>query len=265
MFFTLSKTLGWFTQPLALVTLGLVATCIFLRLGWHRGGYRLALASMTLLLMGGIAPLGTAVILPLENRFPRPVIDPGTRVDGIVVLGGAESNDITNARGTPTMNEAGERMSEAVSLARRFPNARIVFSGGSASLAGNADYHPDAAEQFFREQGLDPKRLTLEGKSRNTHENAAFTKTLVGPRPGERWLLVTSAFHMPRSMGCFRQAGWDITAWPVDYRTAGSDDLHDVFDNPTEGFRRLDPAIKEWIGLLVYRLTGRTNAVFPGP
>jgi uncharacterized SAM-binding protein YcdF (DUF218 family) len=105
----------------------------------------------------------------------------------------------------------------------------------------------------------------IESRSRTTRENALFSRRLVEPHEGERWLLVTSAWHMPRSVGCFRQAGFPVVPYPVDYRTRGPQDRWRTFSSLSEGLRRLDLATKEWIGLLGYRLAGYTDALFPGP
>ena len=199
MFFVLSKLLLWLLQPLTVVLIGLAVAYAALRRGHARVGQRLVLACLLTLTICGISPVSTILMVPLEDRFARVALAADARVDGIVVLGGAEDAHVTQARQTPTLNDAGERMSEAMSLAHRFPKARIVFSGGWAELTGKPEYGADAAELFFREQGLDPGRLSLERWARNTHENAVLTKALMAPRPGERWLLVTSAYHPKKS------------------------------------------------------------------
>ena len=265
MFYVLSKVLLWLIQPLSLVILGLITAYLLLRRGRVRTAQRLILTCVLTLVVAGIMPLSSILLIPLEDRFARADLATGGPIDGIVVLGGGEDARVTHHRQTPTLNDAGERLTEAMSLARRFPAARIVFTGGATEILGKATHGADAAELFFREQGLDLRRLTLERQSRNTHENVVLTKALVAPLPGQRWLLVTSAFHMPRSMGCFRQAGWDVLPWPVDYRTAGPLERLELFANPVDGLRRLDFTLKEWVGLAVYRLTGRSNALFPGP
>ena len=107
-------------------------------------------------------------------------------------------------------------------------------------------------------------RLVLEDKSRNTEENAVFTKRLVDPKPGERWLLVTSAWHMPRSVGAFRRAGWEVLPWPVDYRSGAS--YGETLENSLpDKLGNLDGAVHEWLGMLGYRLMGRSATLFPGP
>lgn len=108
-------------------------------------------------------------------------------------------------------------------------------------------------------------RLILEERSRNTRENARFSAELANPKPGERWLLVTSAWHMPRAVGCFRRAGFPVTAYPVDYRTAGPRDATRFNTFASDGLLEFDLAVKEWIGLVAYKLAGYTDAWMPGP
>jgi len=105
----------------------------------------------------------------------------------------------------------------------------------------------------------------LEGRSRNTQENARFTLEMVKPKAGERWLLVTSALHMPRSVGCFRNVGFEVDAYPVGWRTSGRADLLLLNGRISDGLIHTDAAVREWVGLLVYWLTGRTSELFPAP
>ena len=118
---------------------------------------------------------------------------------------------------------------------------------------------------LFESLGVPPGRITLENRSRNTAENAAYSKALAAPKPGERWLLVTSAAHMPRAIGAFREAGFPVEAYPVDYQTNGWQDLRAVFGSLSGGLRQMDTALHEWIGLVAYRLTGKSSALLPGP
>ena len=160
---------------------------------------------------------------------------------------------------------SGGRLTEAVALARRFPLARIVFTGGSSRILGKSIPEAEAARRFLAAMGVPSERTTFEARSRNTSENAMLTRDLVSPKPGERWLLVTSAFHMPRAMGAFRHAGFDVIAWPADYLTSAQSEWVKPNEGLSEGLRRVDFGAKEWIGLLAYRLTNRTDEFFPGP
>jgi uncharacterized SAM-binding protein YcdF (DUF218 family) len=151
-------------------------------------------------------------------------------------------------------------MTEFVALARRYPDAKLVFSAGSASVFPDQPPETDGAKLLFGELGIDPSRVIFEDRSRNTYENAVFSKALATPKPGEIWLLVTSASHMPRSVGVFRAAGWTVVPWPVAYKTGGPYTVR--FGGH---FLHLDLALHEWIGLAAYRVLGRTNALFPAP
>jgi uncharacterized SAM-binding protein YcdF (DUF218 family) len=264
-FYILSKVLWFLFQPSSLIALMIVGG-LLIAARYRSAAQRLIWTGAALLVVLGLSPIGGALIVPLEERFPRPDLSkPGTRVDGIIVLGGAEDPRGGALRGVMSFNEAGERLAEAVVLARHFPNAKLVFSGGSAELLSTKPPEAEAAGLIFTELGIAPDRLIAEAKSRNTHENAIFTRDLVKPQANEHWLLVTSAFHMPRAMGCFRKAGFAVEAFPVDYRTSGYDELLQPFPSIPEGLRRIDVVFKEYAGLLTYYLSGRTDALFPGP
>jgi uncharacterized SAM-binding protein YcdF (DUF218 family) len=261
--------LAWVViQPSNLLLLLLIVASAALLLGWRRLGTWLLCGVTTVLVAITVLPIGTWLLLPIENRFaPPPLPD---RVDGVVVLGGAVEEQISAPRGQTTLNDAGERVTALVELARRYPDARLVVSGGIGGLVAGAGHPARALEVFYRQQGLDVGRITFEERSRNTHENAVLTKKLVDPKPGERWLLVTSAYHMPRAVGVFRAAGWPVIAYPVDYRTSGSADPLSMpgrvaEPNVAESLIQLDLALKSWAGLLAYRLLGRTGVLFPGP
>ncbi len=173
-----------------------------------------ALAALVVLLL----PVGDRLLRPLENRFPPPDAPPRP-VHGIVVLGGGQDQWLTQGRGQPALNAAAERLTEAVALARRHPAAKVVFTGGSGNLLDQNLKEADTARAVFESLGLSGDRVLYEAESRDTWENALFAMRLVRPGPAENWLLVTSAAHMPRAVGAFRQAGWRVIPWPVDYET----------------------------------------------
>jgi uncharacterized SAM-binding protein YcdF (DUF218 family) len=264
MFFPLSKILGFFAIPSnAIVAIGLLGL-VLLTTRFERAGRRLVIASFIGLAVLGLSPLGNALMLALEQRFP-PWDAARGGPDGIVVLGGGISPDVSVARNVVALNEAAERMTAAAVLAQRYPDARILFSGGSGALARDEIAEAELAQGLFAGFGIARTRILLEDRSRNTAENAAFSKEVAQPKPGERWLLVTSAFHLPRAIGVFRKAGFAVEPYPVDWRTNGAADLWRPFPNVSAGLQRTDAAVREWIGLLVYWLTGRSSDVFPGP
>jgi len=263
-FFYLAKIIWFFAQPSGLLLLLLLTGAALLLAGRHGVGRRLVVASAGLLLFGGWLPVSNWLMLPLEQRFSRADLAGG--VDGIVVLGGGEEARIWAERAGHALNEAGERFTEAIALARRYPKAKVAFTGGAVELLTTPKVGADAARAIFADLGLtEGERLLLERKARDTWENAVLVKALAQPKAGERWLLVTSAWHMPRAIGAFRKAGFPIEPWPVDYRTASLWDALRPFEAPADGLKRFDTALREWIGLVVYRASGRTSALFPGP
>jgi len=263
MFFYAAKLIWFFLQPSAALILLLAAGVLVIGLGAVRFGASLVVLATAGLLIVGFSPLGAALMLPLEERFAR--VEPDGPVTGILVLGGGIDQRIGEERQAVTLTEAGDRLTEGVALALRYPEAKLVFTGGSDQFIPDGPSEGQAAQRFFRAMGIADSRVTLETRSRDTAENARFSKALLEPKPGERWLLVTSAFHMPRSMGSFRAVGWEMLPWPTDFRTSGWADLKRFVSQPSVGMQRVDVATKEWIGLVAYWLTGRTNALFPGP
>jgi uncharacterized SAM-binding protein YcdF (DUF218 family) len=264
MFFILSKVLGVFASLSNLVIgLGLLGV-LLLGTRLARVGRFLTVASLIALAVIGLSPLGNVLIIPLEDRFP-PWDDTRGAPDGIVVLGGAITPDVSAARGEVALNEAAERVTAAVALARRYPAARIIYSGGTAALIFPEGSEAASAVRLFESLGIPQARIIAEEQSRNTVENAVFSLLLAMPQPGERWLLVTSGYHMPRAMGVFRRAGFPVEAYPVDWRTRGPQDALRPFSTLGSGLERADTAAREWVGLLIYWLTGRSAVLFPGP
>jgi uncharacterized SAM-binding protein YcdF (DUF218 family) len=263
-FFVLSKTFGVMLLPTNfLIELGLLGA-VLLVAGVGSLGRKLLVAAVLLLAICAFSPLGYLVLYPLEQRFPPWDAGQGPP-DGIVILGGSIDADLSVAHATPVTRSAADRIVAAAVLARRYPNARMVFSGGSANLISNDAKEADYAAEVFESLGIAKSRLIMERLSRNTAENAAFTKDLVKPKAGERWLLVTSAFHMPRAIGLFRKVGFAVEPYPVDWRVGDRDDLASFTNFAGDGLGRTDTAVREWIGLAVYRLTGRIDELLPGP
>jgi uncharacterized SAM-binding protein YcdF (DUF218 family) len=269
MFFYLAKALWFVLQPSTLIALLIAYGAILIWTGWARWGRRFVTVGAILLLIVGLSPLGNALILPLEDRFPRADLSQPPPPTGIIILGGAEDRLVGTARHAPTLNEAGERMLEGAILAHRFPDAKIAFSGGDAGILYKSDTEAAGAAALLAQLGIPRERLILESDARDTYENAVFLKKELEAKgeldPGKRWLLITSAYHIPRSMGAFRKAGFMVEPWPVDYRTRGPADLTRPFDKVSEGLRRVDVATREWVGLVAYWLTGRTDALLPAP
>lgn len=267
LFFYLSKIVWWFAAPSNVLTVLVVLGVLLLFTRRARGGRLLLAFAAFGLAVCGVSPLGTWLARPLENRFPvqDQEMAPPT---GILVLGGSINQLITAARGGQvTLAAAGGRITEAAALAHRYPEARLVFTGGSpALLRTTATDEAGAAAKLFAALGIAEGRITLERESRNTYENAVLARAIVQPKPGERWVLVTSAWHMPRSVGIFRRAGWDVVPYPTDFETRGTrQELWRPILPVSRGLDLVDRMAREWLGLLAYRLAGRTDALFPAP
>ncbi len=264
MFFGISKILETITGPFDLaMAVGLLGLALGL-VGLRRWGGGLCAAAIVLLALGAYTPAGALLLLPLENRFPLPAADLPP-LAGIIVLGGETDPELSAARHLPILAPQAGRLTTGVALARRFPQTRLIFTGGSASLRDVGDTEAAAVRQLWLALGVPPQQMLFETQSRNTWENALFTRALIRPKPGETFLLVTSAYHMPRSIGIFRKAGFKVIAYPADYMTFGNSrdyvSSHLGYDN----LQMLSGALHEWIGLVAYRLTDNTNAWFPAP
>ncbi len=264
MFFTVSKIFWLIAEPLTFLVLLACIGAALLFTRWARTGRRLAAASAVALFALFLTPLSAALLRPLENRFPPPPADLPAPT-GIIVLGGGLEERKTEARGQPIINGEGARLIAGLELARRYPSARLIFSGGSGNLFDQDASEAKGARRFWLALGGPEGRMSFEGRSRNTWENALFTRDLLQPKPGQTWLLVTSAWHMPRSVGIFRRLGFDVIPYPVAYRTFGDDRDWAVLVPASERAPMIDYSLREWIGLLCYRLTGKTSALFPAP
>lgn len=267
MFFSLSKTLGFLAQPSSVAALALLAGLFFMCRGARsRKAPALAWLGLSYILAAGLLPAGNIVLLPLEERFaglttPRPA----DGYEGIIILGGFEDGWVSSGRGLLAVNESAERLTEGLRLGLRLPATKVVFTGGVASLLSSGADAVEPVREFLLEAGIAAERIEVEGQSRNTEENARFTAQLLAPRASQRWLLVTSAYHMPRAMGVFRKAGFNVTAYPVDFRLRGSEDMARFFNRIPAGLQRTDLAVGEWLGLLAYYVTGRIDELLPGP
>jgi uncharacterized SAM-binding protein YcdF (DUF218 family) len=228
---------------------------------WHVGRLFLTLGVVGLTLII-VLPVDQWSLAPLENQFESAVLP--EKVDGIIVLGGAQETGIWLDRGQPALNSAADRMTEFAILARRYPSARLVFTGGTPPSKSLAPPEADVARVLLTQLGIAPERVSYEDQSTTTWENAVFSRALIRPKPDETWLLVTSASHIPRAVGAFRAVGWDVTPAPVGYKS-----YHDAtLRNPRsfgEKLALLDIATHEWIGLVAYWAQGHSTTLFPAP
>jgi uncharacterized SAM-binding protein YcdF (DUF218 family) len=259
--FVLSKLADIALNPgnflLGLLVLG-VLLCVF---GARRSGGTLVVAVTVLCVAIAVLPVGRWVVAPLENRFPQPQLP--QRIDGIVLLGGAVSIARTIAHGQVALNDMAARITETLALAQRYPDARVLISGGDAAIVPRGLAEADFTRRLLVADGLDDKRILVDTRSRDTYENAVYSKEVANPQPGQVWVLVTSANHMPRAVGSFRSVGFDVIPYPVDYDTGPDEFDFDI--NLAGDLQTLGWATHEWLGLADYWVRGRIAALFPGP
>lgn len=262
--FELGKILWMIVAPANLLVIALVVAWLLLRRQAGRWGGRLlaTLAAVTVLI--AVTPLGSLPLMVLEDRFKRPPAMPA-KVDGIVILGGGLMPLLSLSRDEPVMLASGSvRLAAFTELGRRYPEARLIFSGGSGSLFTPSLSEAAIARIALERMGMEIDRVRFEDESRNTEENARYSQRMMRPGKGETWLLVTSASHMPRAVGAFRAQDWDVVAYPVGFVTS-SDLLEGWGFDFLGGLAALQTGMREWIGLLAYYANGYTDEVFPAP
>lgn len=253
----MNDLLWWLLQPSGVAVLVLLLVWLLLVAGATGAGRRL----LALLLLAVVAwvflPAESWLAAPLEARHPFPEALP-EEVDGVVVLGGSVDGAVSRARGQLNLNAAGERMVAAAALAQRYPQARLVLTGVEpTSLARDLVADPSPASLLFGPafDGRDVRFVS----SRSTYEDALATVDAVQRGPGETWLLVTSAWHMPRAMATFTTLGWTPDPYPVDYLSGGGGPRLAI-GSFGERLAVLDRVGREWGALIVYRATGRIDA-----
>lgn len=253
MYVSISKSLGTLASPATILGISILAHAVATMLGLN---WLAALCSIVSVAIVVFLPAASWIAVPLEARFPANPILPD-RVTGIVVLGGMERPAQSLAWGEPSLGDPGP-IRALVALWRRYPDARLVFSGGGPNTRMS---EATVARDFLREIGADDRMVTYEDRSRNTRENAQLTHALIRPKPDERWILVCQAAGMPRAMGVFRKAGWKVMGYPAGYLTKGK--APRLSFDLLENLNLASVALHEWLGLLVYRVLGYTDEVFP--
>lgn len=263
MFFYLSKIFWFFANPgnafLLVLLLGLfLCSTRFVRLG-----KAFVTLAVVFALTVTFIPVGQYMLKTLEDRFPVPQSLPA-HVDGIVVLGGVIDPVMSKERDRAVIGGAVERITISAALAQAHPNARLIYSGGAASIVNKSLKEADYVARLYVALGVPRDRLMLEREARNTWENAKFTMEMVSPKPDETWVLITSAFHMPRAVGVFRRVGWEMIPYPVDFNVRPALSIPSPIDFAA-GLSSMAAAGHEWIGLIAYWLTGKNSAAFPKP
>jgi uncharacterized SAM-binding protein YcdF (DUF218 family) len=259
-FLIASKVIWVLVRPETLLLLLFAMPYAFLRLGRIIAASRSLGFALSVALCISVFPVGNLVLNPLERAYPsRPPLDAPT---GIIVLGGAEHIAPKYAGRAAQVNHAGDRLITTIELVRRFPEAIVLYSGGKVGIAPVEQVAFEVGPDILRQLGLPEDRLIIEGRSRTTAENAVLSRALVPDGATGTWILITSAYHMPRALGSFCAAGWqNLIPYPTDYR--GGSFWDQIGWSLAKNLVELDIGMKEWVGSLAYRITGRTEAFFP--
>ena len=236
-----SKVFWLLAAPTSALVLISASAGLWAVLGNSKCAAWLAAAAACGLVIGAFTPIGLALATPLERRFPFSQPDPQVPLDGIIVLPGG----------------AGDGFHAVSKLSQDYPKARLAFCG-----FGVADKNLD---RRLAALGVDRAHIIIEPQPRTTSEDALYSAALLKPKPSETWLLVTTAIHVPRAVGCFRVAGFQVEPYPIEFMTGGRSSLFAGFAAGSSALIQLDRAAKEWVGLVAYRLMGKTDALLPRP
>jgi uncharacterized SAM-binding protein YcdF (DUF218 family) len=208
-------------------------------------------------------PAGNILMHSLESSFPTNPALP-KKLGGIIVLGGAVNPGMTQQWNQLETNHYNERLLYFAWLATEYPKTQLIFTGGNASMDRSKPTESDSLKSFLKLYNIEPARVILENKSRTTYENALFSsKLILKNKSKEKWLLITSAFHMPRAIGVFCQQGINAIPFPVDHQTISGDLFSEFQFDFTGNFKILSEATHEWLGLLAYFASGKTQEIFP--
>ena len=261
MFFIISKILGFMVDPFNLVTLLLLFGLAFL-LKKSVVGRKLICIGIVMLFICGSNCVPMYCISILENRIPASNIP--DEIDGIIVLTGMVNMKSSRAK-LVELSSSADRIINGIILAQKHPQAKLIITGGTGSLIQNESLkEADYLKRLSIALGVKEQRILIERESRNTHEHTEKLAKLI-PKDGI-WILVTSAYHMPRALGCFRESGFNVLPYPVDYQNKLDRYTWlnlSTFWPSTGNFQKITKALHEWVGLVFYHLLGYTDSFFP--
>lgn len=261
LFFYISKIIWLLVSPDSLLLILILLSLVLLSIGKQKQGKFLLSSVSAILIIIAFFPIGEWLLYPLESRFQTNPTLP-EKVDGIIVLSGAENAELSHIWQQVELGAAAERDLTFLKLARQYPNAKLVFTGGSGSLTKQQFKGADVAKNLFKQLNFDTKRIIFERKSRNTYENIIYSKKLINPKKNNNWILITTGWHMPRSVGISCKAQWPVIPYPVDHQT-NKDNLFRIDFDLSNNLYTLKTAIKEWLGLFAYYLSGKTTSFLP--
>lgn len=248
-----------YLQPSSLLAIVFALALVLLIVGRRGTGIGLLIAGAAAFVALAFLPVGSSALRALESRIAHDPVD--VSPDGIIVLGGYHPRSVLpNDDFNVPLNDQAERLTAGAALAKRYPNAKLILTDGGRTVAG-----AQLSARLVRAFGIEDKRIVVEDKALSTWENAVFTHTLVTPKPGERYVIVTSGWHMPRALATFRAAGWpEPIPYPVDFVDDGRPAWRAWNDSAAHGLRLADMAAREYLATLAYYAAGRIDTPFPG-
>ena len=261
LFFYISKLIWLLFSPDSLLLILIIFSLALLYIGKTQLAKVTLTVTSLLFILIALFPIGEWLLYPLESRFQTNPALP-EKIDGIIVLSGAENAELSSIWKQVELNAAAERDLTFIRLAKRFPDAKLIFTGGSGSLTKQEYKGADIAEKLFKQLDFDTTKIIFERKSRNTYENIIYSKNIIKPKAKEKWILITTAWHLPRSVGISCKANWPVIPFPVDHQTKKGD-LFRVDFNLSDNLKTLKKGTKEWLGLFAYYLSGKTTLLFP--
>lgn len=261
LFFILSKVVWFCISPDSLLFILIVSSFALFLFKKEKLARRVLTIAVSLMIIITLFPIGEWLAVPLEHRFETNPQLP-QQVDGIIVLSGSEDAHRSYLWKQPEFNAGAERLTTFVTLARKYPNAKLVHSGGSGSLTLQKFKEAEVAGSLYDGLGLDTTRIIFEAESRNTFENVRNSKEIINPQNGENWVVITTATHMVRTVGIFQKQGWDVIPYPVDHKTKKGHNLRMTYDF-AHNLYVLRSVMREWLGLITYRAAGKTSALLP--
>lgn len=256
----ISRLLEYVSNPSSLLTISVIVGAAAMAMRQWRLAVQIHAITVAIVVFVGILPGGVWLALPLERWYPEHPSLPA-KVAGIVALGGTQRPAQSAAWNQPILSDP-TPIATLVALGRNYPDARLVFTGGSHPSDAKNVTESRIVHEFLLEMGVDADRLLYEDRSRNTLENALFSRDLVRPNRSEPWILVGQAISLPRAVAVFRHLGWDVIPYPAGYLTSGDPSILAPPDL-AGGLRLASLALHEWGGLIVYRIMGYTDQLIP--
>lgn len=263
MFFVLSKVLWFVIQPLNLMVLLLIGSALASWRGMAGTARWMRLLAMLGLIAPIVLPIDKWLLVPLEQRFSAPNPMP-QQVDGVILLGGAQRPYLTHYWKEPELNGSVETLTTFLALARRYPQAKLLFSGGSGDIFRQDLSEENTVRLFFKQQSFDDSRVQYENKSRNTYENALFSQRMVQPQKDQIWLVITNARTIPRAVGVFRNLDWNVVPIPADHTVVPGENWQPEL-NLVAAFMQINEGLHEWLGMIAYYFSGKSKELFPSP